>query len=59
MKDKAGDLHFAHYRTEANKLLTVTDDESLLNWRQVPYHIENGSLVIAANSGKQVLSNHH
>jgi hypothetical protein len=56
IKDKAGDLHFAHYRTEANKLLTVTHDESRLNWRQAPYHIENGSLVIAADSGRQVLT---
>lgn len=56
IKDKAGDLHFAHYRTEADKLLTVTNDESRLNWRQAPYHIENGLLVIAADSGRQVLT---
>ena len=56
IKDKAGDLHFASYKTEANKLLTVTDDESRLNWRQAPYDIENGSLVITADSGRQVLT---
>ena len=55
IKDKDGNLHFARYKTEANKLITVTGDDSRLNWQQAPYHLENGALIIATATGQQVL----
>lgn len=55
LKDKAGELHFARYQTEANKSLTVTEDNSLLNWQELPYQIENDLLVLTAKSGQQLL----
>lgn len=54
LKDKAGELHFATYRT-ANKLLTVTEDKSLLNWHKLPYQIQNDLLVVTAKNDKQLL----
>jgi hypothetical protein len=59
IKDEAGELHFAKYQTEANKSLTVTEDNSLLNWQKLPYQIENDLLVLTAKSGKQLLRRQH
>ena len=55
IKDKAGELHFAQYQTEANKSLTVTEDNSLLSWQALPYQVESDSLIVTAQSGKQLL----
>jgi hypothetical protein len=55
IKDNEGGLHFAHYETRANRLLTVTGEESPIHWQQTPYHFENGSLIITTESGQQVL----
>jgi len=59
IKDKAGELHFARYQTEANKSLTVTEDNSLLSWQAVPYQVENDSLIVSVPSGRQLLRRQH
>ncbi len=59
IKDKAGELHFAKYQTEANTTLTVTEDNSFLSWQALPYRVENDSLILTTQSGKQLLSRQH
>jgi hypothetical protein len=59
IKDKAGELHFARYQTEANKSLTVTEDNSLLSWQALPYQVEHDSLTVTAPSGRQLLRRQH
>ena len=59
IKDRAGELHFAKYQTEANKSLTVTEDNSLLGWQSLPYQVENDSLIVTAPSGRQLLRRQH
>ena len=59
IQEKAGALHFARYQTEGNQSLTVTEDDSLLNWQKRPYHIDNDVLVLTAESGKEMLRRQH
>jgi hypothetical protein len=59
IKDKAGELHFARYQTEANKSLTVTEDNSLLGWQALPYQVQNDSLILTTQNGRQLLSRQH
>lgn len=56
IKDAAGHLHFASYRTDDNSAITVSDDDSLLSWAQSPYRIVSGSLIVTAKSGEQILA---
>jgi len=56
IKDAAGNLHFASYRTDDHNTITVSDDDSLLSWAQSPYRIANGSLAVTAKSGEQILA---
>ena len=59
IQDKAGELHFARYQTEVDQSLTVTEDNSLLNWQALPYQLDNDLLVLTAKGDKQSLKRQH